>query len=71
MEHPWSQSNCCFCFQFEKAAIESKKQITKLEEENSSAIAEVNESRSLMEKKEEEMRAINKKVQVTPTTQID
>ena len=70
MVHSWSQSDC-FCFQFEKAAIESKKQITKLEEENSSAIAEVNESRSLMEKKEEEMRAINKKVQVTPATQID
>ena len=70
MVHSWLQSNS-FCFQFEKAAIESKKQITKLEEENSSAIAEVNESRSLMEKKEEEMRAINKKVQVTPATQID
>ncbi len=51
-------------FQFEKAAIESKKQITKLEEENSNAQAELTETRAQMEKKEEELRAVNKKVQV-------
>jgi len=52
-------------FQFEKAAIESKRQIAKLEEENSSGQTELNETRSLLEKKEEEMRTINKKVQVS------
>jgi hypothetical protein len=33
-------------FQFEKAAIESKKQITKLEEENSASQTELNDARN-------------------------
>ena len=51
-------------FQFEKAAIESKKQITKLEEENSASQTELTETKALLDKKEEEFRTINKKIQV-------
>jgi hypothetical protein len=36
-----------------------------LEEENSVAQAELNEAKALLEKKEEESRSVNKKIQVT------
>merc|ERR1712228_313107 len=49
--------------QFEKAAIESRTAMSKLEQENSSAKQFVADAQTQLEKKDEEMKATNKKLQ--------